>query len=144
MGPEGSLPFHNSPPLVRILSQINSFHVSHTISWKFMLILSSHPRTGFPSGLFPSGFPTKTLYATHVPPYVPHALPISFFLIRPPIYLNMPRIIHDLRNFQTKNAFILNQTVLINKSVFKIQYLQATFHGDLACTLSASFLIYQS
>ena len=34
----------------------------HPISWKYALILSSHLRVGLPSGLLPSGFPTKTLY----------------------------------------------------------------------------------
>ena len=31
-------------------------------SWRFVLILSTHLRLGLPSGPFPSGFPTKTLY----------------------------------------------------------------------------------
>jgi hypothetical protein len=31
-------------------------------SWRSTLILSSHLRLGFPSGLFPPGLPTKTLY----------------------------------------------------------------------------------
>ena len=32
-------------------------------SWRSILILSTHLRIGLPSGLFPSGFPTRTLYA---------------------------------------------------------------------------------
>ena len=35
----------------------------HPTSWRSVLILSTHLRLGLPSGLFPSGFPTKTLYA---------------------------------------------------------------------------------
>jgi hypothetical protein len=34
----------------------------HPTSWRSVLILSSHLRLGLPSGLFPSCFPTKTLY----------------------------------------------------------------------------------
>ena len=53
---------------------------SHPTSWRSILILSAHLHLGLPSGLFPSGFPTKTLYA----PYAPHAQPISFFSILSP------------------------------------------------------------
>ena len=35
----------------------------HPTSWISILILSTHLRLGLPSGLFPSDFPTKTLYA---------------------------------------------------------------------------------
>ena len=34
----------------------------HPTSWKSIQILSTHLRLGFPSGLLPSSFPTKTLY----------------------------------------------------------------------------------
>jgi len=37
----------------------------HPTSWRSVLILPSHLRLGLPSVLFPSGFPTKTLY-THL------------------------------------------------------------------------------
>ena len=51
-------------------------------SWRSILILSSHLRLGLPSRLFPSGFPTRTLFTPLL--YAPHAPPISFFSILPP------------------------------------------------------------
>ena len=48
-------------------------------SWCSILILSTHLRLGLPSGLLPSGFPSKTLYTHISSPYTPHAQPISFF-----------------------------------------------------------------
>ena len=34
----------------------------HPTSWRYILISSTHLRLGLPSGLFPSGFPTKNPY----------------------------------------------------------------------------------
>jgi len=59
---------HKRPPPVPILCQINPVHIPTSLSWRFSLILSSHLRLGLPSGLFPSGFPTKTLYTTLLSP----------------------------------------------------------------------------
>ena len=41
----------------------------HPTSWRSILILSTHLLLGLPSGLFPSSFPTKTLYT---PPLLTH------------------------------------------------------------------------
>ena len=53
---------HKRPPPVLILGQPHPVHIP--TSWRSSLILSTHLRLGLPSGLFPSGFPTKTLYTS--------------------------------------------------------------------------------
>jgi len=40
----------------------------HPTSWRSILILSSYLRLGLPSGLFPSGFPSKTLHTPLLSP----------------------------------------------------------------------------
>ena len=50
------------PPVLSWASPIQSTY-SHPTSWRSILILSTYLRLGLPSGFFPSGFPTKTLYA---------------------------------------------------------------------------------
>jgi hypothetical protein len=55
---------------------IHSMPLSHFLKIHHN-ILPLHLR--LPSGFFPSGFPTKTLYAPLLPPCVLHAPPISFF-----------------------------------------------------------------
>jgi hypothetical protein len=57
---------HKSPSLAPILSQINPVHITPSYL-RFILLLFSLLRLGLPSGLFPSGFPTKILNTFLVP-----------------------------------------------------------------------------
>ena len=64
MEPEGSLSHLKESTTCRYPKPDQSSPCTpHHTSRKSILILSSHLWLGLPSGLFPSGFPTKTLYA---------------------------------------------------------------------------------
>ena len=64
--------FHGTPRFITALTSVRHLSLSwaspiqsihpHPTSWRSILILSTHLCLGLPSGLFPSGFPTKTLY----------------------------------------------------------------------------------
>ena len=53
---------HKRPPPVSILGQPNPVHIPTFHLLEIHLIIIHYLRLGLPSGLFPSGFPTKTLY----------------------------------------------------------------------------------
>ena len=86
--------FHRTRRFITALTSVRHLPLScaspiqsiypHPTSWRSILILSTHLYLGLPSGLFPSGFPTKTLYTPSPHPYMPHAQPISFFSILSP------------------------------------------------------------
>ena len=59
---------HKCPPPLPVLIQIHPVHALHLTSLWSILILSSHLRLGLPSSLFPSGFPTETLYTPLLSP----------------------------------------------------------------------------
>ena len=86
--------FHGTRRFITALTSVRHLSLSwaspiqsiypHPTSWRSILILYTHLRLGLPSGLFPSGFSTKTLYTPFPQPYAPHAHPISFFSILSP------------------------------------------------------------
>jgi len=64
--------FHGTRRFITALTSVRHLSVSwaspiqsiypHSTSWRSILILSTHLRLSLPSGLFHSGFPSKTLY----------------------------------------------------------------------------------
>ena len=64
--------FHRTRRFITALTKVPQLSLSwaspiqsiypHPTSWRSVLMLSTHLHLGLPSGLFPSGFPTKTLY----------------------------------------------------------------------------------
>jgi len=54
---------HKSPLPLSLLSHINPVHALHLTSVRSILLFF-HIRLGLQSGLFPSGYPTKTLYTS--------------------------------------------------------------------------------
>ena len=64
--------FHGTRRFITALTSVRQLSLSwasptqsiypHLTSWRSVLILSTHLRLGLPSGLLPSGFPSKTLF----------------------------------------------------------------------------------
>ena len=86
--------FHGTRRFITALTSVRHLSLSwaspiqsiypYPTSWRSIIILSTHLSLGLPSGLLPSGFPTKTLTPPSLHPYAPHAQPISFFSILSP------------------------------------------------------------
>ena len=55
---------HNSSPIFPVLSHINPVLTLYHIARRSILTLPSHLHLDLPSGLIPSGLPTKPLYTT--------------------------------------------------------------------------------
>ena len=73
--------FHGTRRFITALTSVRHLSLSwvnliqsiypHPTSCRSVLILSTHLRLGLPSGLLPSGFPTKNLHTPSPHPYMP-------------------------------------------------------------------------
>ena len=81
MEPEGSLPDSQVPATSPHPEPARSSpYPPHSTSLRSILILSSHLRLGLPNGLFPSGYPTRTL-CTPLPSPIRATCPAHLILL---------------------------------------------------------------
>ena len=80
MEPESSLPHSKVPTTCPCPEPAQSSPYLHPTFWRSILILSSHLCLGLLSGLFPPGFPTRTLY-TPLPSPIRTTCPTHLILL---------------------------------------------------------------
>ena len=90
-------------------SQIQSIY-PHPTSWGFILILFTHLRLGLPSGLFPSGFLTKTLSSPIRATCSAHLILLDFITrtILVEQYRRNIKMVKNFKNHSTERILYLN------------------------------------
>ena len=79
--PKVYYPIHKCLPPVSILSQLEPVHTPTFHFLKIHFNIIPHLRLGLPSGLFPSGFPSKTMYTPLPLPHTRYIPPPNLILL---------------------------------------------------------------
>ena len=118
-------------------SPIQSIH-PHPTSWRSILILSTHLLLGLPSSLFPSSFPTKTLYTSLSSPICstcPAHLILLYFITRTVLgeeYRSLSSSLCSLLHSPVTSS-LLSPNILLN-TMFCSQTPSASFPPSMSVT----------
>ena len=132
--------FHGTRRFITALTSVRHLSLSwaspiqslytHPTSWRSILILSAHLRLGLPSGLLPSGFPTKTLYTT-LPSPICATCPAHLSLLD---FITRTILGEEYKSFSSSLCNLLHSPVtssLLGPNIF----LNTMFSNTLTCVL---------
>ena len=128
--------FHGTRRFITALTSVRHLSLSnpiqstfpHPTSWRSILILSTHLRLGLPSGLFSSGFPTKTLYTPLSSP-IRAPCPVHLILL---YFITRTILGEEYKSFSSSlcsllhspvTSFLLGPNILLNTTVDRLQHL---------------------
>ena len=129
--------FHGTRRFIAALTSVRHLSLSwaspiqsiypHPISWRSILILSTHLRLGLPSGLLPSGFPTKTLYIPLSSP-IRATCPAHLILLD---FITRTILGEEYNSFSSSLCNLLHSPVTSSLKVFKQIFYLLPFNGEL-------------